>query len=89
MSLRITIEVLPGGDERAAYMLGRMWAHNSKMYPNGEEDYCIEMITCYDGRRGGDVTNSMEATFPLKRFDRRLGFWRLVAEALDLWRGGK
>ena len=89
MSLRITIEVVPGGDKNAAYMLGRMYAHNSKMYRDGSADYCIEMITCSDDRRDGDVTNSMEATFPLKRFDRKLGFWRLMAEALDVWRGGE
>lgn len=86
MSLRITVEVLPHGKEDGAYIIGKMYIHNMKFHKDGTANYHVEMIECSGGEPGGDVTNSMTASFELKKFRRDGGFWRLMADALNEWR---
>ena len=86
MSLRITVEVMPHGKSDGAYMIGRMYVHNMKMHTNGTANYHIEMIDVSSMERGEDVTNSMTASFELKKFKRHEGMWALLAEAFAQWR---
>lgn len=71
--LRITVEIVPFGNENAAREIGKGYVINDGTGTNNISNYnCIFK----------EIDNNKENKIKVKGFNRKKGFWPLVGEAL-------
>lgn len=71
--LRITVEIVPFGDESAAKTIGKGYIINDGTSVNNKANYdCIFKTT----------DKNKIKKFKLRNFDRAKGFWELIGESL-------
>lgn len=79
MTLRITVEIVPYGDEEAAYQIGCLDISNIETVERGHfgADICRYSVT--------NKTDVGDFSWPeVKRHARRDEFWELIRKALSL-----
>lgn len=71
--LRITVEIVPFGNESAAKTIGKGYIVNDGTSVNNKANYdCIFK----------ELENNEKFSVKVKLFDRARGFWALIGEAL-------
>jgi len=73
MMLRVTIDLVPYGDEDLAHPIGEMIIGNDHTYMDNTADY----IYAYHDDRGTEEFGH------ITRFDRNEGMWKLIARCLE------
>ncbi|MFW6046955.1 MAG: hypothetical protein ACOCP4_04125 [Candidatus Woesearchaeota archaeon] len=71
--LRITVEIVPFGDELRSRVIGKGWISNDGTGNNNSGNYNCTFI---------EKDRNVEYDLKLKNFDRKMGFWKLIREAL-------
>lgn len=72
--LRITVEIVPFGDESLSREIGKGYIINDKTGVNNKGNYDCKFL---------EIDKDKKHNLKLKNFDRDNGFWKLIGEALN------